>query len=189
MFESKITPTVEEAAKNLKLLRDSFAENHSKYELDMSSFVDVDQLMNFGVQPDEYDDIGPNSITDFLKSHPNTNLCGTSCCLVGYSAISNVPELRPEEGEDDFDEYSERLFVPAEYYTIWDFLFGGNRRNEVNYAINRMDFFIGLLNAEGSNWEFVREFVLKYNPGKKITVEDFNENWKEYLDAAIRQHS
>ena len=73
----------------------------------------------------------------------NTPMCGTSCCILGFSpSVPGLEAIKDDLYIDGMDylHYSERLFP---YFAVqgdnWEFLFGPHNNNRIGSFICRAD--------------------------------------------------
>lgn len=187
--------TEQDALKNLKRLRDSFAENISKYNLRMESFVLDEEIEDIfereGVEDENslnFSRVCPSTIGKYLTENPKKakeNLCNTSCCIVGYAAISGVQDFIPLDTEGDFGDYSHRLFCGDG--PTWEFMFGGEHEDDTDEALIRLNVVISLLEND-KTWEEIEEIMEEWDDdfgSSGYLNPHFYKNWEEILNAAI----
>lgn len=140
-----------DALTNFKLLRKQFqkAVDSGAVRLEMNSFFESDDEQLYEVEsPDEIKDVIQELGSNYI------NPCNSSCCLVGYSAISGVPQLQPTDDDIFWSKYSDRVFTNnySDFRSdrevddsIFEFVFGGWHINSSDAAFERLDKIISVM--------------------------------------------
>ena len=72
-----------------------------------------------------------------VESEGGLHVCNSPACVVGHS-VAVIPKLCNE----NFNEYSERVFRVNEYSREWEWCFGGGWPDDLGKAIERLQYVI-----------------------------------------------
>jgi hypothetical protein len=104
------------------------------------------------------------SIQELVKENPDTNVCGTSGCMIGYAPMCH-PELHKDATtwEAVSNTYCEETSIHIDDYSIWEFLFGPTWEDFQNTPQGSVDRIRLALEYNGklsvADWDYMYDFA------------------------------